>query len=163
MLNAVHYLAVTTSARGSAEASLPESLPQDFTALVGQAYYALKQTLILDEQQLLRTINFDIVVEHPHKYLLNFAKAVGAKHSFVQLAVSLLNDSIVYTNLSLSCAPADIAAACLHIAGHVLKLNEDMHLGQDLSGWTLLGVDVDNMQAVGGVLLDMTIALTLVT
>ena len=110
LLNAVRFVAANASCSSSPEAAV--ATPAHFIALVGQSYYAVKQDLIFDEQLLLRSINFDIVVEHPHKYLLNFAKAIGATHSLVQMAVSLLNDSIIYSNLCLSQLPADIAAAC---------------------------------------------------
>ena len=155
LLNAVHYVAGIVPNGSFADETLPYSAQQEFTALVGPSYYALKQTLILDEQHLLRSINFDIVVEHPHKYLLNFAKAVGARHSLVQLSVSLLNDSIVYSDLCLSHAPADIAAACLQVAGHVLGGHVSLPFLEDMLGWRVLGVNTERLEVVAHVLSDM--------
>ena len=163
LLNAVHFVAAVAANRTSPDGTLPSSTQQEFTALVGAAYYALKQTLILDEQYLLRSINFDIVVEHPHKYLFNFAKAIGAQHSLVQLSVSLLNDSIVYSELCLSHTPADIAAACLQVAGHVLESHESMPFSRDVSDWKLLGVNIERLEVVANLLLETMLSHVKVT
>ena len=163
LLNAVHIMAAIPRATNAAEEPAPDTSALDFTALVGQSYYNLKQTLILDEQYLLRTIDFDIVVEHPHKYLLNFAKAIDAKHSLVQTSVSLLNDSVVYSNLCLSHQPADIAAACLQLGSCILGSNMSLPIWESISGWTALGIDVERLEPIANILLDMTLALAAVT
>ena len=158
LLNAVHLTAVTSTVTKVAEGHEPAASAPAFSPLVGQLYYSLKQTLILDEQYLLRTINFDIVVEHPHKYLLNFAKTVDARHGLVQLSVSLLNDSIVYSNLCLSHSPADIAAACLQLSGDILGSKVNMPSLEPKSVWSALGVDVQTLEVIAMTLLDMTLA-----
>ena len=159
LLNAVHMVAASPTAINPAgEPGLDASAP-GFTALVGQSYYRHKQTLILDEQYLLRTIDFGIVVEHPHKYLLNFAKAIGAKHSLVQTSVSILNDSIVYSNLCVSYPPADIAAACLQLGVAILESDVSIQSWKNTSCWTALGVDIERLEVLANILLDMTLAL----
>ena len=158
LLNAVYIMVATPTATSASEEPLPDTTAPGFTALVGQSYYNLKQTLILDEQYLLRIIDFDIVVEHPHKYLLNFAKAIGAKHSLVQMSVSLLNDSIVYSTLCMSHSPADIAAACLQMSGSMLGSNVSMPRLESASGWSALGVDTERLEIIANILLDMTLA-----
>ena len=163
LLNAVHITAANPTATAAAGEPAPDTSAPAFAALVGQSYYNLKQTLILDEQYLLRTIDFDIVVEHPHKYLLNFAKAIGAKHSLVQTSVSLLNDSIVYSNLCLSNQPADIAAGCLRLSACILASNVSMPSWENTSGWTALGIDVERLELIANTLLDMTLALAELT
>lgn len=163
LLNAVHIMAASSIAANTAEEPASDTSVPGFTALVGQSYYNLKQTLILDEQYLLRTIDFDIVVEHPHKYLLNFAKAIGAKRSLVQAAVSLLNDSIVYSNLCLSHQPADIAAASLQLGVCILGSDISLPNWESTSGWTALGIDAERLEHIANMLLDMTLALTDVT
>ena len=155
LLNAVHYVATTSLGNLGDERSPGPPAHQEFTALVGEPYYALKQTLIMDEQYLLRSINFNIVVVHPHKFLLNYAKSIGAQHSLVQLAVSLLNDSIHHSALSVSHAPADVAAACLYTAGHILGAKADMQCVGNVSGWSAFGVSVQNLTAIAAVLLDL--------
>lgn len=159
LLNAVHMVAVSPAAINAAGEPGAHASAPGFTALVGQSYYSHKQTLILDEQYLLRTIDFGIVVEHPHKYLLNYAKAIGAKHSLVQASVSILNDSIVYSNLCLSYLPADIAAACLQLGVAILESDVSVQSWRNTSGWTALGVDIERLEVLASVLLDMTLAL----
>ena len=143
--------------RGSAVASGSISLleQEKFAAIVGQPYYALKQTLIIDEQVLLRTISFEIVIEHPHKYLLNFGKLIDAKHSLIQIAISILNDSIVHTRLCLAHPPADIAAACLHIADEILGVTLQTPCLNASSAWSALGVNMQQMEMIELALLDM--------
>lgn len=159
LLNAVHLTATTPIVPNAPEGPDPDALAPVFSALVGQPYYNLKQTLILDEQYLLRTIDFDIVVEHPHKYLLNFAKAMDARRNLVQLSVSLLNDSIVHSSLCLSHPPADIAAACLLVSGKILGSNVNMLSLEHGSGWSVLGVDVQRLEVIAMTLLDMALAI----
>ena len=143
--------------RGSAVASGSISLPdqEQFAAIVGQPYYALKQTLITDEQVLLRTISFEIVVEHPHKYLLNFGKLMDAKHSLIQMAISILNDSIVHTRLCLAHPPADIAAACLRLADELMGLTLQTPFLDASLDWNALGVKIQQMELIELALLDM--------
>ena len=163
LLNAVHIMATSPTATSAAEEPAPDASAPGFTALVGQSYYNLKQMLILDEQHLLRTIDFDIVVEHPHKYLLNLAKAIDAKHSLVQTSISLLNDSIVYSNLCLSQQPADIAAACLQLGACILGSNVSIPNWESTSGWTALGIDTERQELIANMLLDMTLSFAEVT
>lgn len=162
LLNAVHFMAVPLHPGSSKTASSEVSkLPNQggFLALVGQQYYTLKETLIVDEQFLLRTIDFQIVVEHPHKYVLNFGRLIEAKHSLILLAVSILNDSIVYTKISMSHSPADIAAACIQFAGDLIGPTLQLPFLSTLSGWNAVGVSAQQVEAIGLALLDMTVVL----
>jgi len=158
LLNAVHFVAGAVQQLDSAVTSgNPLSKTPEFGAIVGQEYYALKETLITDEQILLRTINFEIVVEHPHKYLFNFGKLINAKFSLIQMAVSILNDSIVHTKLCLAHPPADIAAACLQVAS---ELSNPLQLPvvNSPSDWGALGVKPQHVDQIGLALLDMIVS-----
>ncbi len=154
LLNAVHFAAVQQLDSAIISGN-PVSKSPAFGAIVGQEYYALKETLITDEQILLRTINFEIVVEHPHKYLFNFGKLINAKFSLIQMAVSILNDSIVHTTLCLAHPPADIAAACLQVAS---ELSNPLQLPvvSSPSDWGALGVQ--NVDHIGLALLHMIVS-----
>lgn len=158
LLNAVHFVAGAVQQLDSAVPScnlLPKT--SEFEAIVGQEYYALKETLITDEQLLLRTINFDIVVEHPHKYLFNFGKLINAKFKLIQMAVSILNDSIVLTKLCLAYPPADIAAACLQVASE-LSYPLQLPIVNSPSDWGALGVKPQNVDLIGLALLDVIVS-----
>ena len=47
--------------------------------LVGDAYYVCKQELISAEQLLLRNLNFEVSLDHPQKYLLNYCKTLHCR------------------------------------------------------------------------------------
>lgn len=158
LLNAIHFAAGVVQQLDSAVVSgSPVSKSPAFGAIVGQEYYALKESLITDEQILLRTINFEIVVEHPHKYLFNFGKLINAKCSLIQIAVSILNDSIVHTTLCLAHPPADIAAACLQVAS---ELSNPLQLPvvSSPSDWGALGIKPQQVDHIGLALLDMIVS-----
>ncbi len=42
-----------------------------------QQYWELRDEVVASEQLLLRALNFDLHVEHPHKYLLNYLKSLN--------------------------------------------------------------------------------------
>lgn len=154
LLNTVLFVAApaaSTSSDTQAAQRQQHDLQPDSLILVGQEYYAMKQILIVDEQLLLRTINFDIVVEHPHRYVLNFSKFLGVTHSLVQMALALLNDSLVYTNISLVFEPADIAAASLEAAFEMAGAPSHMFSTK----WEALGVNQQHVESVSLALMDM--------
>ena len=121
-----------------------------WAALVGEQYYTKKQQLILDEQILLRVIDFNIVAEHPHKYLLNFARTIKASCELVQLAICVLNDSFVHTSLSISCSAPEIAAGALLLASQILNDVADL----PHCWWQAVGVSTRQATSVGHTMLD---------
>lgn len=84
--------------------------------VVGDAYYAAKDQLIQQEQVVLRWLSFDLCVDHPFRYLLNCANAAGCSSSVVTTALSILNDSLLLTNLSANQKPVYVAAGALSLA-----------------------------------------------
>lgn len=78
--------------------------------LVGEAYYAAKDRLIQQEQVLLRWLSFDLCIDHPFRYLLNCANAAGCSDAVVVTALSLLNDTLLLTNLSAYETPSGVAS-----------------------------------------------------
>ena len=62
-------------------------------SLAGDAYYAAKDQLIMDEQVLLRMLRFSINIEHPHKYLLNMCHLLGCSQPLAHLATCLVGMS----------------------------------------------------------------------
>lgn len=87
------------------------------TLLVGDAYYAAKDQLIQQEQVLLRWLSFDLCIDHPYRYILNCANAAGCSNTVVATALSLLNESLVLTNLSAYYPPLHVASGALSLAG----------------------------------------------
>lgn len=76
------------------------------------------------ERILLQTIKFDLQVEHPYQYLLEYTRCLkGDKaklQKMVQMAWTFVNDSL-YTTLSLQWEPEIIAVALMYLAGKLSK------------------------------------------
>ncbi|XP_034944367.1 cyclin-K-like [Chelonus insularis] len=83
-----------------------------------------KQEILTLEKVLLQTIKFDLEVEHPYSYLLEYVKSLkGDKltlEKMVQMAWTFINDSLC-TTLSLLWEQEIIAIAVIHLAS---KLNK---------------------------------------
>ena len=116
--------------------------------LVGARYYAAKARLMRAEQVVLRLTGFQLSFQHPHKYLLNMARAVHCPAPTVQLAVCLVNDAVVHCKFCLQSPSAAVAGACLHLADllsgepHVLQPGWQARLGLTEAETGALGADL---------------------
>ena len=84
--------------------------------LAGATYKQAKQVLVQQEQLVLRSIRFNITVDQPHRYLLNYCKALRCSAPIAQLALCLLNDAVCTTTLDAATPAALLAAGCLAVA-----------------------------------------------
>ena len=118
-------------------------------ALAGAAYYEAKQQLVHNEQLVLRSIHFNISVEQPHRWLLNFCRGLRCPAQLTQLALCLLNDAVCVTTLDLQLSAPCLAGTCLYLAATLLPQ------GHSLSpGWPqTLGLEVAELEAAGQQLL----------
>ena len=105
-------LAAPAPANSSASASVHLHRPP----LVDKEYSTAKRQLILHEQLLLRSLHFDIAIEHPLKYLLNFCNLFKITSSVCQTAICAINDSLSLTQLCLTHHPSVVAAGALQFA-----------------------------------------------
>ncbi len=92
-------------------------------------------------------LRFEVNLEQPHKYLLNYCRTLQLGEQQVRAAVSLMSDVLTVTDLCVAEAPAELAAGVLHA---VLAL-----LGAGVAGaqqpaqlWPLLGVEQARALAV---------------
>lgn len=158
LLNAVYFVE-QDDGRHSGSAELCQhgtsgACGVQWSALVGEQYYKTKRALIMVEQLILRNIDFNIVAEHPHKYLLNFARTIKASRKVVQLAICVLNDSLVYTKLCVSHSAPEVAAGGLHLAYHLTGVASELPQQCGVAWWVALGIDTSQVEDVGAVLLD---------
>lgn len=83
-----------------------------------------REEVMTFERILLQTIKFDLQVEHPYKYLLQYAKALKADkakvENLVQMAWTFINDSLC-TSLCLQWEPQIVAVAVMYLAGRLCK------------------------------------------
>lgn len=83
------------------------------------------------ERILLKTIKFDLQVDHPYRFLIEYAKCLKSsgstpKEQVVQKAWNFINDSLE-TTLSLQWEPEIIAVAMMYLACKISKY--------DVSDW----------------------------
>lgn len=117
-----------------------------------------KEEVMTLERVLLQTIKFDLMVEHPYKYLLKFAKRLkdaegnsdkdekvkNAIQKMVQMAWTFINDSLC-TPLTLLWEPDIIAVALMYLASRLTKveLGDKMNIdGRRVKWWESLVDDV---------------------
>ncbi|KAK9824606.1 hypothetical protein WJX72_011678 [[Myrmecia] bisecta] len=152
LVNAVRFEAELRHAGNAAAGS---GAVAAYHMLVGHDYYSVKERLIQHEQLLLRTLHFDISMEHPHKYLLNYCATLRCSQPLAQLAICLLNDSLLYTTLCLSHAPAEVAGGALHLAAVLLGRADSLPSQPPHCWWECLGLRRPDIEEVGNVMLDM--------
>lgn len=83
-----------------------------------------KEEVLTMERILLKTLKFDLQVDHPYRFLIDYAKCLkgnpGTPKDFVQKAWNFTNDSLV-TTLCLQWEPEIIAVAMTYLACKISK------------------------------------------
>ena len=167
LLNAIRYLskcqqdaptAATATGQGRSAIAVmirtAESIPHSQSwALIGEEYYTAKQILVANEQVLLRHIHFNIIAEHPHRYLFNYAATLSCPASVLRLAACLINDSLRLTCLSTEFSASDLAGGAVHAASLILGLARELPFEGSRSWWDALGLDLDHLEVIGAKLL----------
>ncbi|KAL7074419.1 hypothetical protein ACQ4LE_006735 [Meloidogyne hapla] len=98
--------------------------------------------LILLERILLQTIRFDVHVEHPYKFLIQYAKGFGLEKDYMSRIVTnawtFINDSLA-TNLCLLWEPEVIAISMLYMSFKMERIGESPEgedkMGEDAEWW----------------------------
>merc|ERR1719343_1183370 len=115
------------------------SRPTPALELSGCDCAEMKQAIIAVERQMLRDLGFAAatLLEHPHKYVLQFVKSLKRSVDFVvcelaQKAWNFLNDS-VRTSLCCAYQPHQIATASIYLAAR----NLDVKLPEDPPWWAV--------------------------
>jgi transcription initiation factor TFIIIB Brf1 subunit/transcription initiation factor TFIIB len=94
-----------------------------------------------------QVLKFEVDLEQPHKYLLNYCRTLQLRQQQVRPAVSLMSDVLTMTDLCEGEGPAELAAGVLHVAlalldARVAGVQEVAHV------WPLLGVQQGRALAV---------------
>ena len=96
-------------------------------------YWRLKEALVLEEQQLLRALGFDTLVETPHRLLFSYLHALRATAAVCELSAALCNDAdalvgrgaqavlIEASAIDSLRAPNVLAAASIALAAQLLE------------------------------------------
>lgn len=91
----------------------PKVTPHTLTDKISEE---LQQELIANENLLLQTLGFDLIVAHPHTLVVTCGEMVGAPKSVTRLAYELVTNSLHFTTMCLKYKPTTVACVCLHIA-----------------------------------------------
>lgn len=92
-------------------------------------YETIRVRILKYERMLLQTLNFDLCVEHPYRFLIDTVKSLNLagiveekkKKDLAQRAVNYLNDSYCL-NLCLRFPPQTIANACIYLSAAHLDM-----------------------------------------
>ncbi|CAD5115751.1 DgyrCDS4696 [Dimorphilus gyrociliatus] len=97
--------------------------------ILDQSYVHLKNLVIKTERRLLIELGFCVHVQHPHKIIMAYLKALRQSNtnsserdsSLAQLAWNYMNDSL-RTNLWVRYRPESIACACIFLASRKMQV-----------------------------------------
>ena len=92
-----------------------------------EAYKIVKREVLQMELELMKTLNFDLNVEHAYQYVLQFAKELDAERDLSQVAWNFANDSL-RTRLCVQYRAKALAAGAVHLAAKFLKPKYDQLL-----------------------------------
>lgn len=92
-------------------------------------YLRVLKDVLQTELELMKTLNFDLNVEHSYKYVLAYAKQLGAERDLAQVAWNFCNDSL-RTRLCVQYRAKPLAAGAIFLAAKFLKPKYD-HLLND--------------------------------
>ena len=115
-------------------------------------YWSLKEKIVATEQRLLRSLGFDVHVQHPYRFMLNYARSLDVSCSVASRAWAYLNDclwipQLVHEN------PSKIACAALFLALLETAVTRPTAAGPAStpppdSWWLVFGVQDDELAEV---------------
>lgn len=131
-------------------------------------YIQQKERILLLERVVLHTINFDLSIEHPDKYVIDTVFKMGKgrqieyepsaetngkdrsklQHVLMQNSINFVTDSMC-THLCLKYAAKDIAMACIYLGGKFVNIRPV----NDATWMDALGISVESL--VGKVCCDI--------
>lgn len=101
---------------------------------VDDNFWALRKRIIALEQCVLRAINFDVDIDTPHRYLLNYCKALNISAGFLRLCWALLVDAMQLASLVRQ-PPALLAVATMLVASQVVPSDSTAFMSQGRIAW----------------------------
>lgn len=127
--------------------------------LVGKKYYEEKDALIFYEQKFLRSIDFDVGIYKPYKYLFAISGILELEKELVMSAIALLNDCYVYTDLPIKLSEQSLVISSIYLISIIMgkkKLLNENHW------WKRLKIDISHIEYVGHNLMDMLLDIFLI-
>jgi len=85
-------------------------------------YWQMKETIVEKEKEILKALGFNIYVDHPHKYIFPYLKALQVEDTkLMQNVWNFINDS-GRTMAIVKYKPQTIAAACIYLSSRFLNI-----------------------------------------
>lgn len=127
---------------------------------VGFLYWELRDSLVSCELMMLRSLQFDVTFNNPHKYLLHYLVSLGdwlvedSCDAIGQLSWFFLQDSF-HTTLCLQHGPSHVAVAMLYFALNCLGVTVPCH-SADNTWWKVLcsGSTEEEIQEIISLMID---------
>lgn len=101
----------------------------------------LQQELISNENLLLQTLGFDLIIEHPHTSVIKCGDLVNAPRAVTKLAYELATNSLHFSKMCLKYKPTTVASVCLHMAFKSKDLKVDLSK-EGKEWWNYLDPDI---------------------
>eukprot|EP01132_Coremiostelium_polycephalum_P003120 gene3120-3901_t len=98
-----------------------EGLPIEYVDTSKESYWDFKGDIIISEFEILKEFGFHMMVDVPHKYILNYMKLLDKSNVLAQHSWNYLNDSM-RTTLPCQYPPESLAATAIFLAARVEKV-----------------------------------------
>ncbi|KAM9977655.1 hypothetical protein ACTFIR_011525 [Dictyostelium discoideum] len=121
-------------------------------AISQQEHNNLKNKILQNEHLILTTIAFELAVEHPYKYLLEYMKSIQGSKNLCQVAWNFVNDSL-RTSLCLHYPPDLISYASIYLATRFL--NYQLMTENKKEWWEMLGIKFEVLEDISKQILDL--------
>ncbi|EGC28862.1 hypothetical protein DICPUDRAFT_10863, partial [Dictyostelium purpureum] len=112
----------------------------------------LRNKVLQNEHLILTTIAFELVVEHPYKYLLEYMKTIQGSKNLCQVAWNFVNDSL-RTSLCLHYPPDLISYASVYLATRFLNFKLPTDCKKEW--WEMLGISFEVLEDISKQILDL--------
>jgi len=119
---------------------------------IGPEYWSMHDSIIVQEQVIMRVLAFETAFDHPHKYLLNYAKSLRVSKTFIQTSLNVLNDSFC-TSVYLRYGSNVIAAAVIYFTASIL--NVELPQGSRMKWWEAFDIEFSDIEAICHTILDL--------
>eukprot|EP01120_Amphizonella_sp_Union-15-10_P010508 TRINITY_DN4212_c0_g1_i1.p1 TRINITY_DN4212_c0_g1~~TRINITY_DN4212_c0_g1_i1.p1 ORF type:complete len:342 (+),score=69.57 TRINITY_DN4212_c0_g1_i1:92-1117(+) len=118
-----------------------------------EEYKQFREQILINERIVLQTIAFDLRIEHPYTYLLQYIKKIDGDRDLAQVAWNFINDSL-RTVLCLQFKPQLIALAAIYLSSKFLK--KELTVEQDGKGWwDVLDANIPDLEDISNQILDL--------
>jgi len=81
-----------------------------------EQYLEQAQELVSNENMLLQTLGFDVVIDHPHTHVVNCIRLVKASKDLAQTSYIMATNSLHLTTMCLRHPPTVVACVCIYLA-----------------------------------------------